>query len=534
MKSLLLTLSLFISLLSISQPAFNYSISVDPINVEGLSGIHSYAYATSGSKWLLIGGRLDGLHARQPFNAFPENQNNTELIVIDSETWQWWSRTIDEMEEPLREQLQSTNMNFAQLGDTLYIAGGYAFSSSANDHITFPQFTSILVSDLINAIINDEKNIQQYFQFITDDLFAVTGGQMKMYEDKIYLVGGHRFDGRYNPMGGPTYTQSYTNSIHIFEPHNTLGSLSISNLSSINDDLHLHRRDYNLLSDLTANNHERLIISSGVFQVGINSPYFYPVIIDGGQINPITSFNQYLSNYHTAHVSLKNTMTNDMHYLFFGGISNYYYQNGQLIQDDLVPFVKTISRLSRDTNDTFFEFVEQTEMPGYFGAGAEFILHPSVEISNNEVVLLNGEEQTPFVLGYVVGGIGSNTTNPFSINQTNQTWASSVIYQVTLHPTMSNEVPHIPGTHSFQFRITSSNQNNGANLAFNNPFSGNCMLYLIDAQGKLIQQYHTNLHESEYLMFPFSNSISSGTYVIHAVLNGTLHHQEKFIVLSNH
>jgi hypothetical protein len=195
--------------------------------------------------------------------------------------------------------------------------------------------------------------------------------------------------------------------------------------------------------------------------------------------------------------------------------------------------VKTISRLSRDANDSFFEFVEQTEMPGYFGAGAEFILHPSIEISSNEVVLLNGEEQTSFVLGYVVGGIGSNTTNPFSVNQTNQTWASSAIYQITLHPTLSNEVPQIPGKHSFQFRINSSTQKDRANLEFNNAISGNCMLYLIDAQGRLIQQYTTDLHETKHLIFPFSNSIASGTYIIHAVLNGTLHHQEKFIVPNN-
>jgi hypothetical protein len=29
-----------------------------------------------------------------------------------------------------------------------------------------------------------------------------------------------------------------------------------------------------------------------------------------------------------------------MHNLFFGGISQYYYNNGTLIQDDTVPFVK--------------------------------------------------------------------------------------------------------------------------------------------------------------------------------------------------
>ncbi|MFT5648286.1 MAG: hypothetical protein ACI976_002985 [Aureispira sp.] len=58
--------------------------------------------------------------------------------------------------------------------------------------------------------------INSYFKQITDNIFAVTGGQLGKIESTFYLVGGHRFDGRYNPMGNTTYTQTYTDKIQKF------------------------------------------------------------------------------------------------------------------------------------------------------------------------------------------------------------------------------------------------------------------------------------------------------------------------------
>ncbi|RLE03144.1 MAG: hypothetical protein DRJ13_04795 [Bacteroidetes bacterium] len=62
-----------------------------------------------------------------------------------------------------------------------------------------------------------------------------------------------------------------------------------------------------------------------------------------------------------------------MHNLFFGGMSKYYYQNGTLIQDNQVPFVKTISCLSRFSDGTLQDFQQSLEMPKLQGTSAEFI-----------------------------------------------------------------------------------------------------------------------------------------------------------------
>lgn len=528
-------LALYFSLLLLpcsllSQPEFNYTISLEEINLEGFPGIHSYAYGTNDNKWLIVGGRLDGLHARQPFNAFPENQNNDQLLVIDSETWQWWARDINDLPTALKEQLQSTNMNFAQRADTLYIAGGYAFSPTANDHITFPHLSSIIISEVIDAIINNEPNISQYFQQITADEFAVTGGQMRFFNGKLYLVGGHRFDGRYNPMGNPTYTQTYTNGIRMFQPINEAENLHFTDYSEWIDEVNLHRRDYNLLPDLTAENSERLIVSSGVFQVGINSPFLYPVIIDENGVTSETAFNQYLSNYHSAHATFKNTSNQEMHTLFFGGISNYYYSNGVLIQDDLVPFVKTISRLSRDASNAHYEFLESTEMPGFFGSSAEFIVNPNLSLSNNEIIMLTGEESAPIVAGYVLGGIGSNSLNPFSVNQTSQTWASSAIYRIVLTPNKISSTQQIAQPNTFALTIAPNPVYSSIQMQFAEELSGELMIYLMDMTGRLVFRQNAQVQSSITLNIDLPQEIRNGQYILHVVKNKIDHKEIKLSV----
>jgi hypothetical protein len=155
-------------------------------------------------------------------------------------------------------------------------------------------------------------------------------------------------------MGNPTYVQTYTNEVRKYKINNAGSSPSILNYSTITDAIHLHRRDYNLLPQIFPSNRTfGYTISSGVFQPTVDLPYLYPVDIFENSINPINNFNQYLSNYHSAKTFLYDSINNQMHNIFFGGMSQYYYQNGTLLQDNLVPFVKTISRLSRYEDGSF-------------------------------------------------------------------------------------------------------------------------------------------------------------------------------------
>ena len=412
-----------------------YSISLEALEIPGIVGLHSYSFGTANGKWLVVGGRRDGLHARQPFNAFPASMNNDELFVIDPLANQVWSSGVSALPTSIREQLQATNTCFHQKGDTLYIAGGYAYSATAGDHITFPNLLAIHVEQVINQVIQDSPESGSFIQ-ITDPLFAVTGGRMVQEGNRLLIVGGHRFDGNYNPMGMPTYTQAYTNAVRSFVPLQNNGTIEITGEETITDEFHLHRRDYNLIPYTLPNGDDAYYISSGVFQPNVDLPYLYPVEISGSEIIPRTEFSQYLSNYHCPTVSLFDGTST--HSRFFGGMSRYYSQNGAIVQDDQVPFTRTISMLTRSSDGIYTESILPVEMPGLKGAGAEFIPNDELMQSNAGVVWMSDFQQDTILLGHIYGGINSSTLNPFNSNQTSSTSADEVIYKVWL--TRSNTV----------------------------------------------------------------------------------------------
>jgi hypothetical protein len=487
MKSIifwLFVMSALFPFVGAAQGSFPYTLELSPVDIPELEGLHSYAFGESNGRYLIIGGRLDGLHARQPFNAFPQNQNNTQLRVIDPQMQQQWVLDMSVLSASLQEQLQSTNMCFDQRGDSLYIAGGYAYSASAGDHITFPYLTALHVEEVIQGVIQGMLNASSFRQ-VADERMAVTGGRLVHTGTSFLLVGGHRFDGRYNPMGMPSYTQTYTNAIRGFHVLHENNGISIVGLSEQVDEVNLHRRDYNLVPWLSDSGIESLVISSGVFQVNADLPFLYPVEIDGSEVLPETSFNQYLSNYHCPTVSLFDGV--QTHALFFGGMSQYYYSNGSLVQDNQVPFVRTISKLTRTTEGVYEEALMPVEMPGLKGAGAEFFVNSTLPISNNGVVRLDQISGDTIDVGFIYGGILSGQLNPFSTNQTSTTTADAVLYRVQLlrQPTVVQEV--LPGQHGRSIHVYPNPIESVCYVEANVPFE-RADYFLTDGLGRTIAQ----------------------------------------------
>jgi hypothetical protein len=471
-----------------AQTSFDYDVLIEPISVQGAVGLQSYAFGQSNGKWLIIGGRRDGLHARQPFNAFPATNNNTSIYVIDPLAQQLWSASLNSLPTDIAEQLQSTNMNFDQDGDTLYIIGGYAFSQTADDHITFDKLTTLNVSQVINAIINGQS-IDAMFKQTTDPVFAVTGAQLGKIDDTFYLIGGHRFDGRYNPMNNPTFTQTYQTKIQKFKINNSGTAPTISDYTEVIDPVHLRRRDYNLMSQIFPDGTFGYMISSGVFQLSTDLPFLYPVEIKATGYEAKTDFNQYLSNYHGAKVPLYDAIQNVTHNLFFGGISQYYYENGQLIQDDEVPFVKTISRFTRYADGTYEEFNLPIEMPGLKGAGSEFIPNTSIPLLYNEIVDLNALTLDTTILGHIYGGINSTQLNPFSNNQTSSTSADPSIYSVKLIRKSTSGIDNQPinGQNPFSMRVSPNPAKNQFTVEIDMSQAQEARYFLNSLEGKILQ-----------------------------------------------
>lgn len=204
---------------------------------------------------------------------------------------------------------------------------GYAYSASQSDHITFPNLTSIGVSGLIQAVIQGAP-IAGFFKQITDQNFAITGGQMAKINDDFLVVGRHRFDGRYNPMGHATF-----------------------------------------------------------------------------------------------------------------------------IQDNNVPFVKTISLLSRFSDGRFEEFAFDVEMPLLQGASSEFVVNPNISQHKSSLVWLHNIPEDTILLGHIYGGIISPSLNPFSMNQTSTTAADPTIFAVYLIKDPTVSLKPVVGTHGFGIRV---------------------------------------------------------------------------------
>ena len=406
-----------------------FNVVLEPMGIPNLGGIQAYAFGQHNGKWLIVGGRLDGLHRRQPFAAFDVAGNNNQLIVIDPVTSQKWSAPLTALSVSMQEQLSSTNMEFHQDGDFLYVLGGYGFNAASSARKTFEYITAIDVPATINAVVNGVA-ISPYFRQYFDEEFAVTGGQLKKINNTFYLVGGNRFDGNYNPMGNPTYTQVYTDAIRKFTLQDDGTNLIITHLPTVSDAVNLHRRDFNAVAQIFPDGNQGITAFSGVFQPTIDLPFLNCVNIDSTNYDVNNAFQQHYNHYHCAVVPLYAASSNQMHTLFFGGIAQYYDSSGVLVQDNNVPFVKTIARVSRDASGEMAEYKLPIEMPSLLGAGAEFIPILDLPHYSNEVFKLDEFTADSTLVGYIYGGISSTAANIFFTNTGTQSSASSQIFKV--------------------------------------------------------------------------------------------------------
>lgn len=435
MKLFLFALTLIVSLFSNAQ-SFPYTIKIDSISIPQLGGLQSFAVGQANGKWLVVGGRLDGLHRRQPWATFDSAGHNTQLLVIDPILKKRWVAPLTALSTSLQEQLSSTNMEFIQKGAYLYLMGGYGISKTADDHITYPNLTAIHLPSVIDAIIN-KSDFSSHILQVKDELFAITGGQLLIVNDAFYLTGGHRFDGQYNPMGNGTFTQTYLSGVRKFTFSVNDNKIEYKHLGDVISDEHLHRRDFNVLPQILPNGKDGLIAFSGVFQKEVNLPYLNAVVIDKDSFTVVPDFAQYYNHYHCATVSLYGNET--MHNLFFGGIAQYYDSSTYLVQDNDVPFVKTVARVAYDKDGKFAEFKMPVNMPAYLGAASEFIINPSLSILPNEVIPMDKFIGDTVLLGYIYGGIQSPAANIFWINTGVESKASEMIYPVYLIKTNNDQ-----------------------------------------------------------------------------------------------
>ncbi len=344
---------------------------------------------------------------------------------------------------------------------------------------------------MINAIIYGLP-FSAYFRQITDTLLAVAGGYLNKINNTFYLTGGNKFMGRYNPMGpnhGPGFVQIYTNSIRRFNIIDDGTTLVVHHFTEIYDPINLHRRDYNVVPQIMPNGEEGLTAFSGVFQLDANLPFLNSVNIDSSGYFVNNDFSQYYNHYHCAHIPLYSAAQKEMHTVFFGGIAQYYDDKGTLVQDNNVPFVKTIARVTRNANGMMAEYKLPVEMPAFLGAGSEFIPMEHLPKYHNGVLKLDDFERDTTLVGYIYGGIASSAPNIFFTNTGAESSASSQIFKVYIvkNAISNTHELNIQSIGTLQLQVYPNPSKDGFTVKFNLKSPSTAKLTLYDSNGNWIE-----------------------------------------------
>ncbi|MFN5590281.1 MAG: hypothetical protein ACK49A_01735, partial [Bacteroidota bacterium] len=451
-------------------------------------------------KWYLFGGRREGLQRRQPFRAYDGAHANRYIWCVDPESQTVDSLPIQNLNPSIQSQLASTNMLFHQEENFLFLVGGYGLPcrqdkalftppskyTDPEAHRTFPYLTKVDLAKLSSEFakqseLNSRKDqikqkpfplvtLSSAFDQWTDPQFALTGGAMFNHIDyyphkqpviTFYLVGGHRFDGLYNPMGpqnGPGFEQEYHHGVRRFQlvqqtvtsrkkrksrKKSTPTKEFVVWHSSLTDS-QFRRRDVNVMQSLhhvdAANDspcphlRQDLMVFSGVFQERANIPYtnLLEINADSNTIKPVPQFNQLLNQYHSAHTSFYSYKVDAQFFLFFGGIAQYYFNDsGLLTQDPDVPVVSTVSVIERTATNEYSEYALPIQLPKGVGAGTEFIPANTVpRMEGTEVIDLESLQGDSQLLGHLVGGFSTTAPNVFFDNDANESKAEAHAYAV--------------------------------------------------------------------------------------------------------
>jgi len=501
-----------ILLMTISAKSYSenepYTIELERIYIPGAPAIHSFSFAESGGKWMFVGGRTNGLHGFNGADAFPKQYSNKNIFVVDPVTNQNYSKNIfTDFNFVAADPLRSTNMQYFQDGNKLYVIGGYGYDSSSNSLKTFPTLTVFDVAETIQAIVNG-NSISPYMRQISDNRLKVCGGELAKLGDYFYLTGGHDFTGTYTLLNN---TQVYTNKIQKFKINDNGITVSISEYSSQTDTIEYHRRDMNLVPALKPDGiTPYYILYGGVFKYNQDLPYLNPIYIDQSGYTVDYSFEQKMCQYTCSYLSAFNSITGSMHTTFLGGTSLYYYNtiSQQLEYDSLVPFIDDISTVTKKSDGTSSEYLSPVRMPALLGTNAKFILNPLIAQTSNKIIKLNELSGRTFA-GYVFGGIRALLPN------NTPSFPSDYILKVYITPKSVN-INHIGANvpDKYELRQNYPNPfNPTTNLGFGISESGFVTLKIYDVLGNEVTTLvNENLSPGSYQVQWDGSSFSSGVY----------------------
>jgi len=449
-----------VSPVSIDTSSLNYTIKLRKRDVPVLPTLQSFASGQSNGLWVIIGGRTNGLHnfTNNPVKNFPPAKQNRKIYVIDPATGQKWSRRLDDstLTEDQVDALSTTATESVQIGETLYMVGGYGRLRSHKDFKTFASMTAFDLPTIIKWVRNEslppgKRDLAKIIRQTHRSALKVTGGQLLMIGDRAYLAFGQLFDGGYGGSKPPI--QVYTTQVRSFRIIDDGTTLSIADIkrhpTTPNPDDY-RRRDYNLVPFIDTADGKRqpkLAALAGVFTLS-DGMFTVPVEINRRGVPSMadptasTTFKQAMNGYNCANLSIFDSRNGESHAVLFGGISYVYYRPGvkKFVKDGHFPFINDITTIVRKSDGSYsqiwngqFPIVKDADDKRLrFGAEAGVFLNPDIPLTNNgmiDVAKLKPSGTTKeFVVGWIYGGIAADAGND------GNTTASNLIFDIVLTP----------------------------------------------------------------------------------------------------
>ncbi len=384
MKRLLILLFLPASLFLSGQQTFQ--LTVKPIAIDESPPLHAPAYAQYDGKWLFIGGETtsNGL----------ERTPNLELVVVDPALGRVWTTSLIDLCFYVddAEQMAAVHMQHHQVGNTLYLLGGYGYSSKAERYLTFPYLTTVAVDAVVEAVVaGRETEIGNAFRQYYDEDFALMNGRLTSIDNKFYLIGGER---RFEPEPsrcdqvieflakphGDGEISIIKTGMYAFEPEGEGLPLSVPQIFPD------YSQGVTLFQNARVADGRRLSWTN-----------FY-----GEGYSSYLLTDQPAPLYHSAALPVYDELYNIMHTVFIGGCLDYLCTDRDFFGHP--EMVDAFTRFSRGTAGQVA--VASHPMPPVLLRGKDALWLPNTEAPHfeNGVVKLNELPAQPTLIGYLYGG----------------------------------------------------------------------------------------------------------------------------------
>ncbi len=417
------------------------------------AGLQSYVLGTSGGKWLLLAGQMNGLHG---FNGgtgnFPADTQNTTVFVVDPNLQTVTTRSLTNSASGLTQNqidlLSVTAAQSFQSGNTLYMTGGFGIDTATSNFTTKAALSAIDVPGLMHWVTNPSTNetAVQHIRQIFDPIFQITGGVMtEPSRHHALLVFGQDFEGSSITSDG-TYSMQ-VRRFHIIDNGKRLSFVAQKAMPTTPDP-NYRRANLNVVP-IVERGRQSFVAFSGTF-TQTDGIWTVPVEISRNGLskmaNPANAntFKQGMNNWICPTLELYSSKERNSYTILMGGISFGFFSNNAFETDPELPFINQITAIKRDKNGVFSQCLINAEYPVIlsngsnpgnqllFGAEATFIPAGGLSAYKNGVLKYDTLGNNPILVGYIVGGIQSTLPNT---NFQSDSAASPFIFTVTLMPT---------------------------------------------------------------------------------------------------